>query len=571
MKNNLSRTYKRHPSAFVFAAGVAYGIILFLLLYGPKVLNVTYDAWLLTGGDLSQHYIGWVSYRNSPWYFPLGLMSGLNDPDISSIIYTDSIPHFALIFKLLSPLLPDTFQYFGWYGLMSFALMGGFSTLLLKKYINSFTLCILLSTFFIYSPYIIQRLFAQTALGGGQWITIAGLWLWLCRPFSERKYLPSLVWILLAFFVSGIHIYLLPLLFAILGIWCIQNFLEKNIRIPLLTFVLATAAVLLDFWLYGAFYGNTPLESGGLGLYSANINTLFDPQNTSALVQTLPHGPGQYEGYGYLGLGVLFLFGTALLFTLCDRTKKEPLLTIQQKGLLGFLIMCFLLFALSPIVMLGDQVLYEIPLPNLLKSIWGIFRSSGRFIWPVCYIIIFLSIIKVFSHFPSNGYRLHIAVVCLLVLQIVDLSPLFLSVYHAEKYRSYVSYQPALQEEAWTHLFATKSHIVYQPYTAFVYENGGYDLTYLALKNHVTTSNFYLARTDVEALTRFNEEIQAELNSASVREDTIYIFAADDSNLSTYPLYLYKIDGLLIGISEQDPVLENMDGVEKYTPSTTVA
>lgn len=567
MGNNLSRTYRQHPDTLVFVAGATYGIVLFLLLYGPKVLNVTYDAWLLTGSDLTQHYIGWLCYRNSPWHFPLGLMTGLIEPYTTSIIFTDSIPHFALLFKLFSPLLPETFQYFGIYGLLSFSLMGGFSTLLLQKNLNCLSLCTLLSTFFILSPYVMQRLFAQTALGGGQWITIASLYIWLYKPFAYKKYLQPLLWLVLAFVVSGVHMYLLPCLFAILGMWCLQNFLEKNIFIPIITFIFATITVFFNFWLYGAFYGNTSLESGGLGLYSANLNTLFDPQNTSSLLLTLPHGPGQYEGYGYLGLGILFLCAVSLLLIFCGPKKTSPFFTNQQKILLAILVFFFTVLALSPVIMLGDKVIFEIPLPKFIEKAWGIFRSSGRFIWPVCYIVIFLSVITVFHTFLAAKYRIHITAICLILLQLLDLSPLVLSVYRAEKYRTYISYEPALQQEAWVHLFATKSHIVYQPYSAFIYESGGYDLTYLALKNHVTTSNFYLARSDTNALKQFNDTIQSELDRGYIREDTIYIFAPDDANIAHYDLSLYQIDGMIVGISEEDSVLENTAGVQKYLPS----
>lgn len=43
----------------VWLSAAALGMITFICIYGIRVLNVTYDAWLLNGGDLSQHYLGW--------------------------------------------------------------------------------------------------------------------------------------------------------------------------------------------------------------------------------------------------------------------------------------------------------------------------------------------------------------------------------------------------------------------------------------------------------------------------------------------------------------------------------
>ena len=76
------------------------GGIAFLLIYGIKILNPQYTDWLLMGGDPSQHYLGWEFYRRSDWFFPLGLTDQLAYPLKTSVIYTDSIPLFAVFFKL---------------------------------------------------------------------------------------------------------------------------------------------------------------------------------------------------------------------------------------------------------------------------------------------------------------------------------------------------------------------------------------------------------------------------------------------------------------------------------------
>lgn len=127
---------KKLTALHVFIFGNLIGITVFLLIYGVSVLSFTNVDWLLAStkleglSDLSQHYLGWVAFRNSPWHFPFGLFDGLYS-DSLSITYTDSIPLFAIPFKLLSPLLPEQFQYFGLYGILSYALTGGFAALLL--------------------------------------------------------------------------------------------------------------------------------------------------------------------------------------------------------------------------------------------------------------------------------------------------------------------------------------------------------------------------------------------------------------------------------------------------------
>ena len=107
-------TERKNEYYALFLTGCLMGVLCFIAVYGVKILNPGYDAWLLNGDlDLMQHYIGFGHYRNSSWTFPIGLISTLSKPYPMSVIYTDSIPLIAVFFKILSPLLPETFQYFG--------------------------------------------------------------------------------------------------------------------------------------------------------------------------------------------------------------------------------------------------------------------------------------------------------------------------------------------------------------------------------------------------------------------------------------------------------------------------
>lgn len=53
----------------VWIMAMLTGMAAFVMIYGIKILDVTYDAWLLNGGDLSQHYLGWCFFRESDWCF----------------------------------------------------------------------------------------------------------------------------------------------------------------------------------------------------------------------------------------------------------------------------------------------------------------------------------------------------------------------------------------------------------------------------------------------------------------------------------------------------------------------
>ena len=56
---------KNNKTLQIFIIGLLLGALFFVVIYGFDVLNVCNDAWLLTGRDLQQHYIGWKFFRNA--------------------------------------------------------------------------------------------------------------------------------------------------------------------------------------------------------------------------------------------------------------------------------------------------------------------------------------------------------------------------------------------------------------------------------------------------------------------------------------------------------------------------
>ncbi len=105
---------------------ILFGVAAFLLVMGPWTLNPQNVAWI-HGLDPQQHYFGWVFFRQGPWSFPIGLNPDYGLSISSSIAFSDSIPIFAFIFKALSPLLPERFQYLGLWTLLCFVLQALFA------------------------------------------------------------------------------------------------------------------------------------------------------------------------------------------------------------------------------------------------------------------------------------------------------------------------------------------------------------------------------------------------------------------------------------------------------------
>ena len=62
--------FNRNSPLSVFLPGVLLGAAAFLISFGWRVLDPQRIGWLLNRGDPTQHFLGWVAFRNSPWNFP---------------------------------------------------------------------------------------------------------------------------------------------------------------------------------------------------------------------------------------------------------------------------------------------------------------------------------------------------------------------------------------------------------------------------------------------------------------------------------------------------------------------
>ena len=86
---------------------ICLGIFACLMVVGPKALNPTILD-LAQGVDPFKDYLGWMFFRNSPWTFPIGLNPTYGLDFSNSIVFSDSIPLMAFLFKAIRFVLPET-------------------------------------------------------------------------------------------------------------------------------------------------------------------------------------------------------------------------------------------------------------------------------------------------------------------------------------------------------------------------------------------------------------------------------------------------------------------------------
>ena len=538
---------------FKYILVIVFAIIAFIVIYGIRIINPCYTDWLLYGaGDNSQHYLGWKAYRESAWHFPLGMMDNLMYPYRNSIIFTDSIPLFAVIFKLISWILPAEFQYFGLWGVMCFALQGVLTAKIVKKYTNNTFIVVLAALLSVLTPVVFMRMYRHTALGG-QWLLLLGLDI----LFEREKYREKKQWLyimvgILAFLCSSIHLYFAMMNgIILLGICALEILESKKVLRSILLLVEYVTIIGVVTALLGGFSSGMEAQNGGLGYYSSNINTLINPQGWSSILKDLPViDEKQWEGSGYLGFGFIFLLIVGI--PLCISFKKTKELLRKHWKLLAVLAGVFVIafvFALSQKVTFGSHVLYEINLPKAIYKLWAIFRASGRAVWICVYIIeicIFISLIK----FSDKRFVLSVLIIALF-FQGYDLHDA-LAVKH-QRFANKVVHNSALKDtEFWEKIGQNENikHVVYFSTVDLVYM---YSMTDWALDYNMTVNRFPFAREVEDTIKDYRQSVLE-----NPQDDIVYIFKSNEGiYCKNYDLNYYFADGLIVGLKQP------LEGVNK--------
>jgi hypothetical protein len=550
---------KLNKELYAFVLGSILGAISFISIYGTKILNITYVDWLMNKGDLTQHYLGWAYFRNDPWSFPLGSIPSFGYPFGVSVVYTDSIPLFALLFKVFSPILPSKFQYFGIWGILCYALQGGIASLIIRKYTDKYLIIGISSLFLIFSPILIQRMFTHTALAG-HWILLLAIAVWVYRErVQKNQKIETIVWSIICSLSVLIHPYLAVMVFALLAGYLIHDYLEYH-RLKKNILVLATSIIstTLSFWFAGGFIHPSNISEGGLGHFSLNGNALFNPQGWSRFLKDLPLATGgQYEGFMYLGLGTILL----IVVNLAMLAFKPFELDRPKVISVGIVCLVLFLLSLSNTVTFNDKVLFTIPLPNFIEKALSVFRATGRLFWPVFYLITLAAIINLIKNKVSNT-KLAVLLLCVFILQYSD----FFHIYkqkHSDFDRE-IHYESPLKSPFWTEIADKIENIIRIPATMEEYEQ----FSWFAVNHGLTYNTGYFARGPYEEISRYATEKSEQVMAGNVDPKDLFVVRNPEEELLEkcgYELACAFVDGYIVAYSSQINLNPNISGAQKIT------
>jgi len=421
---------EKKRSGAIFLLGMVIGLIVFIAIYGVDILNFTNDSLIINGyieKDIAQHYTGWMLFRNSPWQFPLGVGENMAYPYGSAVSYTDSIPLFAIFFKIFRNILPSTFQYFGLFVLICFMLQGGFGALITSLFNKNIYVDCIAAFIFVFSPIMIERAFRHCALTA-HFLILAALYY-----YFKNKGRSDFKAVLPFFIVNGlaitIHPYYLPFTFGIMFAFCIEIFfLDKKYFSSVMYVLISIFCTLAIGYVIGAFYVGGSMSSIGYGAFSMNLNALYNPiskgfDNWSAVLEIKPNVSYQIEGFNYLGLGVIVFMPVAVILYLFKYNRKILSKTISfLRNYFGIVFSTFalLVFALGDWITFGGLQIFRLPIPySLINGLFGIFRANGRFGWLFVYATIIIIIYAIVT-IPKDRSAI-IFMVLLLFVQIFDM------------------------------------------------------------------------------------------------------------------------------------------------------
>lgn len=533
---------QRKKFIFEYIVPALLATAVFVMIYGFTPLDVTNDSWIMAGydeSDLTQHYAGWVLFRSADWSFPLGMIESMADGTGTMLTFTDSIPIAAIFFKAIDFLLPETFQYFGIYMLLCFILQAIAGYQLMKRKCENPVFCYAGDLLFLTAPILLERSFRHTALGS-QWFVLFALLIYLrCRDArKEGKEVFSKGYLILNVLSVLIHPYFLPMvmIFTVLTAW--ENLLQfrsyvKNAIYLMVTVVMAYGAG----WLIGALGWDIESARFGYGYFSLNLNALVNPVSLggyewSKFLEKLPQIHGNYDGFSYLGLGMILLTVVTLVLGIRKWIFSSNKKQWVKDNLYLILAMVFLtVFSVTNVITFNDKEVLNIPIPDFLYWKCGIFRASARMFYPVYYVIFTYAIYQLAEiEKPALAYGILTAGI---VIQFVDLSGVILEKH--QMMTENASYVSLLDEEELNELAEGHEKVTLSMIWDIV------EMRRIAVwaGKHGMTTSYTVANSGVypEADAKAGEEIFAL--ESGIMDKTI-IYATQDINV--YKNWLSRLD-----------------------------
>lgn len=540
---------KEHQERFAYLLPAVLGFGFFWVVFGLNVANPLQLEWL-SHGDILQGYLGWDYFRHSPWTFPvIGLNPNYGLEIAGSIVYADANPLLAVIFKALSPLLPEHFQYFGLWLLACCVFSAVVSWKILSLYTDSHALRILGVCLLLFCPAWLNRVGHINLMA--HFLILLAVYLCLAKDCPRV----ALKWGALIGLACVTHFYLAMM---VLIFWSAHLFARVwTRRTGYRPAVLEVVGILLGsyalLYVFGYFTVKDVSIAGGYGTYNSSLLSPFMSAGWSYVFDQVHLGSGNFETLNYWGLGVFLLIAFNAV-GLVRRLRNFRWTTVSLCLLIAICV-CWAI-ATTHNIQWGDRHLV-LPLPGRLVDALSILRGSSRFYWPITYLVVIGLI-----YLTVTSWKKHVALAILsvaVVVQVVDISKGF------AKDRYYFFHMPditaQLTNDFWRDGLTSYKRLRYIP---FINEcDQRLALAFMADRAHLATDSVCLARVSKSKVDEMNLSNMEALAAGRYDSETLYVIK-DELLGMTSPRpgdRLFKIDGLNV-------LAPGLQGCEGCTPLT---
>ena len=515
----------------------------FLLVTGGRIISPYYTYWIsqVYSSDIQQHWLCWLYFSHTPLFqFPLFDNPNYGTNFSSSLAANDAIPIFALLFKILNPLFTEKIQYFGIWVLSCLLLQFFFAKKILDLFIPEKSTSFILSCFFIIAPMLFHRIDLGHMGMFGHWVILASLYFILK---DEMKY-----WVWLLLILIGL------LTTPYMGVIILGMYVFKEIYISIkntahwrpvdllfLEWARIVTTVVIFFVLLiviGHDVNTSNYFTGGFGNYRFNLNSFFDPASTNWPIGSENSGAhnwsillpdlkgnslntsGDYEGFSFLGLGVIVLAIYSIFIII-----KNPKIVLNQNIVpLVLLGLVFLLYSLSTKIIFNETELFSYHIYFFQDKIFESIRASGRFIWPTYYLLYIGIFVLSYKNIKRNYFRF--LIIFLLILQIYDSSNMFKyikSQLNDYSKTSQINSSYYMKSDYWAEFSKKYKKIRLIPpdgYTSNIF----FEVTLYGAENNIPIDSAYLARYDMRKAKKLREEAFTNLEKNNLEEDSLYFF-----------------------------------------------
>lgn len=522
--NRLVRTVMSRPKSLAALVGTIWG----LFVVGLPRLNPLNVDWLRTG-DLTSAYVNLMYFRQSSWFqWPITALPRYGE-GWSTMFNEVGVVPLGLIVKLLDPILPAHFQYFGLWTVGCFALQGVFSYMLLHRFKVSGVVLWLGVMLFVTAPILSQRF---VSLGHhdlmAHWLILVSLY-----QYFETRLKPYRLGLTLLT-ASSVNAYLFVIVFSITVAHIVALSVVRPRSVSGGSLLRALPVILGPSALAYIAFGYLSWGRGVVGVGEFRLS----------LWAFLARGFGGEE-FAFLGVGALI----AVVIGSVALAYQRRTLSLRHIPLVICVVFLFLV-ALSNQVKVGPWF-FSYPIPEWAETARQVVRVSNRLSWALYYLAILVGVIGLHQLFRQRSRIGWALVIAIAFGQSIDRFPSVASPTPLARWS-------VLQDERWTNWRDSIDRVVLYPVfdvqardtqskpVVLADTRDWVDIIWWTAERNMAINFAYRSRPVTEFVAKENVRLSQLLAAGLLDERTLYITADRNEWRAVVPLLPLSMDTVFV-------------------------